>query len=68
MTDTPRNVVRALRKIGFIQVRARGSHRYFKRGTVVIPVPDHPGDMNQKTFHRIPRLAGLTVEDYRDLR
>ena len=68
MTDTPRNVMRVLRRIGFVQVRSTGSHRIFRRGSAIIPVPYHPGDLNPKTFHRILREAGLGVDEYRALR
>jgi predicted RNA binding protein YcfA (HicA-like mRNA interferase family) len=68
VTDTPRNVMQVLRKIGFSKARITASHHIFKRGTTLIPVPDHPGDLNTKTFHRILRNAGLTIDDYISLR
>jgi predicted RNA binding protein YcfA (HicA-like mRNA interferase family) len=68
MTDTARNVMRVLREIGFVEVRAAGSNRIFKRGDMMIPVPYHPGDLNRKTFHRTLKQAGLSVDEYLALR
>ncbi len=59
MTDTPRHVIRVLKKIGFVQVRVTGSHRILKRGTTIIPVPYHTGDLNPRAFHRILKQASL---------
>ncbi len=68
MTDTPRNVMRVLRKIGFVQARVTGAHRIFKRGNTIVPVPYHAGDLNPRTFHRILKQAGLSLDEYLALR
>lgn len=68
MTDTARNVIRVLKKIGFMEIRQTGSNRIFKRGQIIIPVPYHPGDLNTKTFYRILKQAGLSVDEYLSLR
>jgi predicted RNA binding protein YcfA (HicA-like mRNA interferase family) len=51
-------VIRVLRKVGFKEVRVTGSHRIFKRGDVIIPVPDHPGDLNPKYVFSVEDAAG----------
>lgn len=52
----PRQVVRALEKAGFVQVRQRGSHLRLKRGNLAVTVPMHAGDLTTKrtTLHTSP--------------
>lgn len=70
MPDTPvlkpREVIRILMKLGFVQVRQRGSHRQFRhadgRGTTV---PDHQGrDISPFLLRQIARDIGLTVGEF----
>jgi len=51
----PREVIAALQKAGFRQVRQKGSHIQFKRGNLLVTVPNHPGDLNPKRF--VPSCA-----------
>lgn len=68
-----RQLLSALRKIGYTQVRQRGSHVQIMRtkadGTVSeFPVPLHSGRILKKGLLRgIIRLAGLSVEDFKNL-
>ncbi len=60
----PREVAVLLRKLGFEEVRQRGSHRQYRhadgRGTTV---PFHPGrDISPTLLRKIARDIGLTVE------
>jgi predicted RNA binding protein YcfA (HicA-like mRNA interferase family) len=61
----PREVVAILEKLGFQQVRERGSHRQFRhpdgRSTTV---PFHKGrDISPILLHQIAKDIGLTVEE-----
>jgi len=40
----PRQAMAVLEKAGFRRVRQRGSHVQFKRGNLLVTVPNHPGD------------------------
>jgi predicted RNA binding protein YcfA (HicA-like mRNA interferase family) len=67
---TAEQVVRALRRAGFIEVAAVGGHRQFKRpeggGRVTVPV--HAGrTLFPRTLRSILRQAGLTVEEFQNL-
>ena len=61
----PPEVVRILEKLGFIEIRQRGSHKQFRhadgRGTTV---PFHRGrDISPTMLRVIARDIGLTIED-----
>jgi predicted RNA binding protein YcfA (HicA-like mRNA interferase family) len=61
----PREVAALLLRIGFQQVRQRGSHRQYRhpdgRGTTV---PFHAGrDISPTLLRKIARDIGLTVEE-----
>jgi predicted RNA binding protein YcfA (HicA-like mRNA interferase family) len=62
----PREVVALLGKLGFAEVRKRGSHRQFRhtdgRGTTV---PFHQGrDISPTLLRQIAKDIGLSVEDF----
>jgi len=40
-----KEVVRALQKAGFVEVRSRGSHMQLKRGNLLVTIPMHRGSM-----------------------
>ena len=63
----PRELVGALEKAGFYQVRQKGSHLQLKRGNLLVTVPMHGGDLNQGTLRSIIRQAHLTVDEFLDL-
>ena len=61
----PGEVTALLEKLGFVQVRQRGSHKQFRhqdgRRTTV---PFHPGrDLSPILLRQIAKDIGLTVED-----
>ena len=62
----PNDVVAKLKKLGFVEVRQRGSHKQFrhpdgKRTTV----PVHQGrDISPILLRQIARDTGLTVEEF----
>jgi predicted RNA binding protein YcfA (HicA-like mRNA interferase family) len=62
----PRDVVALLTKLGFVEVRQRGSHCQFRhgdgRGTTV---PFHRGrDISPTLLRKIARDIGLSVEEF----
>lgn len=60
----PRQVISALEKAGFRQVRQRGSHVQFKRGNLLVTVPIHPGDLNPQVLRSILRQSQMTQEEF----
>lgn len=61
----PREVAALLERLGFVEVRRRGSHRQFRhvdgRGTTV---PFHGSrDISPTLFRKIGRDVGMTVEE-----
>ena len=63
----PRQVITALEKAGFRQVRQKGSHIQFKRGNLLVTVPNHPGDINSQVLKSILRQAQMTAEELENL-
>jgi len=64
-TLKPREVVTLLERLGFVEVRQRGSHKQFRhadgRGTTV---PFHAGrDISPTLLRKIARDIGLTPEE-----
>jgi predicted RNA binding protein YcfA (HicA-like mRNA interferase family) len=61
----PREVAVILEKLGFVEVRQRGSHKQYRhadgRGTTI---PFHSGrDISPALLRQIARDIGLTVEE-----
>jgi predicted RNA binding protein YcfA (HicA-like mRNA interferase family) len=63
----PRQVIAALEKAGFRQVRQKGSHIQFKRGNLLVTVPSHPGDLNPSVLKSILRQAQMSVDEFQAL-
>ena len=66
----PREAVRVLERLGFVQVRQRGSHRQFRhpdgRQTTV---PDHGSrDLSPIILRQIIKDIGLTADAFLDQR
>jgi predicted RNA binding protein YcfA (HicA-like mRNA interferase family) len=61
----PREVVRILERLGFVQIRQRGSHRQFKHADGrQTTVPDHAGrDLSPILLRQIAKDIGLTPDD-----
>jgi predicted RNA binding protein YcfA (HicA-like mRNA interferase family) len=64
----PREVVQALERLGFVEVRQRGAHRQFRhsdgRGTTV---PFHSGrDIAPLLLRQIIKDIGVTQEEFLD--
>ncbi len=61
----PREVSRILERLGFVEVRQRGSHKQYRhadgRGTTV---PHHPGrDISPVLLRQIAKDIGITVHE-----
>lgn len=56
-------VVRALERLGFEQVRQRGSHVVLKRGSAGCVVPLHK-EVRKGTLATIIRQAGLSLDEF----
>jgi len=63
----PRQVIAALEKAGYRQVRQKGSHVQLKRGNLLVTVPNHPGDLNPNVLKSIMRQAQLSLEEFVEL-
>jgi predicted RNA binding protein YcfA (HicA-like mRNA interferase family) len=63
---TAKEVIRFLKKKGFIEKRQRGSHLVLenpKTGFRTV-VPVHPGDLPKGLFLKILKDAGFNLKDY----
>lgn len=64
-----RKAIRALERLGFVQVRQKGSHIIFKRktseGTTGCTVPVHD-ELAVGTLHSILKQAKVTPEEFLD--
>lgn len=63
---TPRQMVRVLAKLGFVERRQTGSHRIFRHSVTgkIVPVPMHRGDLKPGTLRSMLRQADLTVSRF----
>ncbi len=55
--------VRALRRLGFADIRQTGSHRIMRKGTRTVVVPMHR-PIKPGTLKGLIEQAGLTVEEF----
>jgi predicted RNA binding protein YcfA (HicA-like mRNA interferase family) len=62
----PKAVIRALEKLGFIEVRQKGSHKQFRHDDGrFTTVPFHSGrDISPILLKQILSDIGLTIEDF----
>lgn len=59
----PERLIKALKKIDFIEVRQKGSHIQMKRGNLLVTVPFHNKDLNPTTLKSILRQAKISTEE-----
>ena len=58
-------MIKLLRKLGYKEVRAHGSHHIFEKGDVTITVPVHGDEeIGRGLLRKIIRDLGLTVEEF----
>lgn len=62
----PREAIRILERLGFVQIRQRGSHRQFRHADGrQTTVPDHGGrDLSPILLRQIIKDIGLTPEEF----
>jgi len=62
----PRQVVTILERLGFREVRQRGSHKQFRHADGrITTVPFHPGrDISQSLLRQIAHDVGLSVDEF----
>jgi mRNA interferase HicA len=65
---TAREVVRFLKRKGFIEKRQKGSHLLLQnpRTGYRTSVPIHPGDLSTGLLIKILKDAGFTLADFRE--
>jgi predicted RNA binding protein YcfA (HicA-like mRNA interferase family) len=66
----PKEVLKALRRAGFIIHHTSGSHHVLKHPTkphLRVTVPYHNKDLKRRPFASIVEQAGLTADETRDL-
>ncbi|HLC49643.1 MAG TPA: type II toxin-antitoxin system HicA family toxin [Candidatus Andersenbacteria bacterium] len=65
----PRDVVRALKEVGFEEQRQTGSHLIMAHRSKrrIIPVPIHAREMKRGLLTSIIKQAGLTQKEFIDL-
>jgi predicted RNA binding protein YcfA (HicA-like mRNA interferase family) len=59
----PIQLIKALKKIEFIEVRQKGSHVQMKKGNLLVTVPLHTRDINPATLKSILRQARLSTKE-----
>jgi len=59
-----KQIVKTLKKNGFVFVSQRGSHAKFKKGNRIVIVPSSKKEIPMGTFRSIIRQSGLTREDF----
>ncbi len=63
----PREIISALEKAGFRQIRQKGSHIQFKRENLLVTVPNHKGDLNPQVLKSILRQAQINPAELENL-
>lgn len=58
-----RELIKALRKVGFVPVRQKGSHIILTKGDRVVPVPRH-AQIKKGLLVEIIAEAGLTRDEF----
>ena len=64
---TAKRLVAALKRLGFYELRQRGSHLQLKRGNLHVTVPIHSGDLSPGVARSILRQAHLTPEQIKEV-
>lgn len=66
----PREVIRRLEALGFVEVRQRGSHKQFRHADGrVTTVPVHQGrDLSPLLVGQICKDIGLTIDEFLESR
>ena len=70
MPAKAKELARAAEKLGFVRVRQKGSHAFWKHADGrATTIPVHPStEIGGWLYHKILREVGITEEEFRDLR
>ena len=60
-----REIVRALKRLGFVEERQEGSHIRLAKAVLRVTVPNH-SSIAPKTLQNILKQARITIEQLRD--
>jgi|APSaa5957512622_1039677.scaffolds.fasta_scaffold151432_1 predicted RNA binding protein YcfA (HicA-like mRNA interferase family) len=60
---TARKMIKALKRLGFVVVKIRGSHVILRKGIKETCVPYHGHEMSRRLQMDIIKQAGLTIEE-----
>ena len=63
----PREVIKALERVGFVFIKQTGSHRIYVKGKLGVTVAYHNKDLKPKTLKHIIRQSGLELEEFIEL-
>lgn len=62
---TPRKMLQALQRLGFVIDDVEGSHYYLSKGTHRTCVALHTRDLPRKMLMKILKQAGVTIDEIR---
>lgn len=62
---TPRKMIKALQRLGFVIDGIEGSHYYLRRGAQRTCIAFHSRDIPRRILMKIIKQAGLTIEEIR---
>lgn len=65
----PKDIVRALLHLGFIERKGKGSHRFFRHpeSKAITVVPIHSQELSPEFLKEIIKQAGVSVEEFLNL-
>jgi predicted RNA binding protein YcfA (HicA-like mRNA interferase family) len=63
----PKEVIAALGRAGFIEVRTKGSHVQMKKANLLVTIPYHNKDLHAETMKSILRQAKMSVKEFSEL-
>jgi len=64
-TITSLQMCKLLESIGFMAIRQRGSHKFYRHNdgrTTVVPM--HAGDLDRSLIRKILKYIDITIDDY----
>lgn len=61
---TPREVIKALKRIGYTFVRQKGNHRIYVKEERQVVVPFHSKKLKRGTLHNIVKGTGLSPQEF----
>lgn len=62
----PKEIIRILKKYGFVEIRSKGSHIQFKKGNLNVTVPFHNKDIKLETLRSILRQAKISTDELKN--